>query len=140
MREREKRKSRRVKGQARAGLYSPTRMGYRTWFYAAFVCAYACCSSFGMTPPVPFHDPAGSRTCSVTGQVRSNYRMLLLHVPFPCFRDLCLVRGSGPGADSPHSSVGRTACGLPSDYCSCKSGPTQWVRAMLSDHLRRHIA
>ena len=37
-------------------------MGYRTWFYAACVCAYAGCLSVGMRPRAPVRGHGGSRS------------------------------------------------------------------------------
>lgn len=105
---------RRVKTQAQDWLYSPRRMGYRTWFYAAFVCAYACCLSAGTTRPVraPFRGHVGSRTCLGGSRVDSNFQ--LLHVaPFLCHG---LDLDSDPSVCIPRSIFGQMA-GAPWNDC-----------------------
>lgn len=110
---------RRVKTQSQVWLYSPRRMGYRTWFYAAFVCAYACCLSAGTTRPVhaPFRGRVGSRTCLGRSRVDSNFQLLRV-APFLC-RGLGL--GSDPSVWIPRSIFGRMAGAPLSDCHSCDS-------------------
>lgn len=105
---------RRVKPQSRDWLYSPRRMGYRTWFYAAFVCAYACCLSAGTTPS---RGHVGSRTCLGRSRVDSNFQRLRA-APFLC-RGLDL--GSDPSAGIPRSIFGQMAVAPLSDCHSYDS-------------------
>lgn len=103
-------------------LYSPRRMGYRTLFYAAFVCAYACCLSAGKTHPVhaPSHDHGGSRTC--LGRSRAGSKSQLLHAdPFLC-------RGWDLGWDP-------GACILRSIFCQTAAAP--WSDCHSSDWVRQ---
>lgn len=53
-------------------------MGYRTLFYAAFFCAYACCLSSGTILPAraPSHGLVGSRTCLEKSRVGRNFQPL----------------------------------------------------------------
>lgn len=74
----ERKKIKRVKTQSKAWLYSPRRMGYRTLFYAAFFCAYACCLSSGTIHPArdPSRGLVGSRTSPEKSRVGSNFQLL----------------------------------------------------------------
>lgn len=112
---------RRVKTQSQAWLYSPRRMGYRTLFYAAFVCAYACCLSAGTTRPVlaPSRGRAGSRTCLGRSRGDSNFQLLRVD-PFLC-RGLDL--GSDPSVCIPRSTFVRRAGAPKSD---CRS--SDWIK------------
>lgn len=98
-----------------AGQYSPRTMGYRTWFYVAFVCAYACFPCGDRTGRVRCgRAPSGSRSRRGRSLVRSS-------CPLPR-----VLRARGPGLDcaplvgSLHSSVDRTAAGLRSGCRSCE--------------------
>lgn len=105
----EGKRMRRVKIQSQVWLYSPRRMGYRTWFYAAFVCAYACCLSADTTHPVRAPSPSRGHVCSRTclGRSRVDSNFQLLHVaPFLC-RGLDL--GSDPSVCIPRSIFGQMA-------------------------------
>lgn len=115
--EMEGKRMRRVKTQAQDWLYSPRRMGYRTWFYAAFVCAYACCLSAGTTLPAraPWRARVCSRTCSGWSRADSNFQPLRV-VPFLCRG---LVLESDPSVCIPRSTFGQTAGARLSDCHSC---------------------
>lgn len=102
-----------AKAPSQTWSYSPRRIGYRTWFYAAFVCAYACCLSSGRTFPALSHGRVGSRT--------SWGRILVDNSSQLC-------RGApGPGLDLGwdrvvgilHSIFGRTVDAPLSDCHSC---------------------
>lgn len=106
--------------ETRVGQNSPKRTGYRTWFYASFVCAYACCPSGRTTPPAPALCRAGSRR---DGRPRlracssPRARRALSPARGPCLSP-AHARGCSPDACSPRSSAGRRACGL---WSSCHS-------------------
>lgn len=95
------------------GQYSPRTMGYRTWFYVAFVCAYACCPCADRTDRARCgRAPADSRSCWARSLVRSSCQL-----PKP-------LRAHGPGLDcvpragNLHSSADRMAADLQS---GCRS-------------------
>lgn len=112
---------RRVKTQSQVWLYSPRKMGYRTWFYAAFVCAYACCLFVGKTHPVraPSLGHVGSRTHLGRSRVYNNFQQL--HVaPFLCHG---LDLGSDPSACIPRSTFCQMA-DVPLNDCQSYD----WIR------------
>lgn len=90
----ERKKIKRVKTQSKVRLYSPRRMGYRTLFYAAFFCAYACCLSSGTIQParVPSHGLVGSRTSLEKSRVGSNFQLLrvALFLDLGCDPSVCI--------------------------------------------------
>lgn len=109
--------------------YSPRRMGYRTWFYAAFVCAYACCLSSGTSPRGPDRGPVGSRSWA-----RRRGRSSCSASRVPC-RDP--VPGCGPDADGSRRSVCRMACGLKNGCRSSWIGHSRPPACVLS--LSSHV-
>lgn len=96
-------------------------MGYRTLFYAAFFCAYACCLSSGTIQPArdPSRGLAGSRTRLEKSRVGSN-----LQPPREA-----LFPGLDPGCDPsvciPPSIADRTAGAPRSDCRSCDCKATE---------------
>lgn len=119
-RKRKERRMKRVKAFS-VWLYSPRRIGYRTLFYAAFVCAYACCPSAGRTHPAhaPSRGHVGSRTCLARSRVGSKSRAVLRVDPF-----LCRVPDLGwdPSACSLRSIFCQMSAARPSD---CQS--SDWM-------------
>lgn len=111
----EERKRWRVKTQSKVRLYSPRRMGYRTLFYAAFFCAYACCLSYGTILParVPSRGLVGSRTCLEKSRVGSNFQVLRGAL------FLCHDRGCVPSVCIPPSIFYQMVGAPQSDCHSC---------------------
>lgn len=101
-------------------------MGYRTLFYAAFFCAYACCLSSGTTLPVrdPSHGLVGSRTCPQKSRVGSNFQ------PLRGALFLCHDLGCVPSVCIP-PSIFYQMVGAPKSDCH------SWERKIIEDCQRK---
>lgn len=87
------------------------RTRYRTWFYASFVCAYACYPSGHTSSLAPGSAPSGGRAGSrrAAGRSRCACRSCRRRLP------LAVAPGCRRGVDSPRRSAARTSCGPTSD-------------------------